>query len=264
MSYKSNKIDTFIINENENISEENNINNNKISGHFPMISDLKKELTKPSNKIPKKQNTNKKLLNSNSFIQKFITEVKNSDTSKKLDQFKQPIIFDDSEYETYSFKPEINQKSINLCKKKFKKRKNSSPLNKLNKTDIISDKYIENRRLNVPIGELLYEDAFNKRQKLENMTLKEKKEIKKDGNKSLISKGSESLLFRKNEMKLKEIIDRYSKKNNGELSIVETIQCLWEMHILRELLQNNTKSINEINLEYIKTIVEEIINRKSL
>ena len=98
--------------------------------------------------------------------------------------------------------------SINLCKKKFKKRKNSSPLSK--KIDI-SDKYIENRRLNTPIGELLYEDAFNKRQKLENMTLKEKKEIKKDGNKSLISKGSESLLFKKNELKLKEIIDRYFK-----------------------------------------------------
>ena len=252
LSYRTNnKIDTFIINETENISEENN--NKKIkSGHFPIISELKKEFNNTSSKIHKKQNTN--------TIKENLTESKNSEKSKKMKQLKQPIIIDDTEYETYSFKPEINQMSINLCKKKFKKRKNSSPLSK--KIDI-SDKYIENRRLNTPIGELLYEDAFNKRQKLENMTLKEKKEIKKDGNKSLISKGSESLLFKKNELKLKEIIDRYSQRNKGELSIVGTIQCLWEMHILRELLQNSSKTANEIDLEYIKTIVDEIMNRKS-
>ena len=253
LSYRTNnRIDTFIINEAENISEENNNKKNK-SGHFPMISELKKEFNNNSSKIHKKQNTNKN-------IEKYLNELKNSENSKKMEQLKQPIIIDDTEYETYSFKPEINQRSINLCKKKFKKRKDSSPLKKTVDT---SDKYIENRRLNTPIGELLYEDAFNKRQKLENMTLKEKKEIKKDGNKSLISKGSESLLFKKNELKLKEIIDRYTQRNKGELSIVGTIQCLWEMHILRELLQNSSKTINEIDLEYIKTIVDEIMSRKS-
>ena len=262
ISYRTNnnKLDTFIINETENKAEENNHKKIKSSGNFPMISDLKKESNNKPSKIHKKQNAGKNLYNSNSFIQNFIKETKNSEKSKKLEQFKQPIIFDDSEYETYSFKPEINQKSINLCKKKFNKRKNSSPLNK---TMDMSDKYIENRRLNTPIGELLYEDAFNQRQKMENLTLKHKKEIKKDGNKSLISKGSESLLFKKNELKLKEIIDRYSQKNKGELSIVGVIQCLWEMHILRELLQNSSKTLNEIDLEYLKTKVDEIMRRKS-
>ena len=255
----NNKSDTFAIKENENESEENNsLNNSKKNMHFPTITDLKPEIKNNPSKIHKKQNTSQNLSNSN-FIQKFINDTKNSEISKQLEQLKKPIIFDDSEYETYSFKPEINQKSINLCKKKFQKRKNSSPLGgKNNKTDFANSNYIENRRLNTPIGELLYEDAFNKKQKLENICIKEKKNIKKDGNQSLISKGSVNLILKKNELKLKEVIDRYSQKNGGKLSIVNIIQCLWEMNILREILKNSSKSLHEINFEYIKTIVEDI------
>ena len=102
-----------------------------------MISELKKEFNNNSSKIHKKQNTNKN-------IEKYLNELKNSENSKKMEQLKQPIIIDDTEYETYSFKPEINQRSINLCKKKFKKRKDSSPLNK---TVDISDKYIESHEV---------------------------------------------------------------------------------------------------------------------
>ena len=83
-----------------------------------MINDLKKESKNNPSKNQKKESTNESFFNSNSFIQKLLEESKNSEKSKKIEQFKHPIIFDDSEYETYSFKPEINQKSIDLCKKK--------------------------------------------------------------------------------------------------------------------------------------------------
>ena len=225
-----------------------------------MINDLKKETKINSSKQNLNQSQN--LFDTHSFIQKFLNESKNANLSKKIEQFKQPILFDDSEYESYSFRPEINQKSKDLLKKKFKKRKNSSPLNKKEINNFSNNSYIENRRLNTPISELLYEDASNKRQKLENICINEKMNIKKDGNQSLISKGSVNLLLKKNEIKLNEIIEKYSKNNDdGKLSITNTIQCLWEIHILRELLKNSSKNIEEINLEYIKNIIEEYTHK---
>ena len=243
--------------ENTNIKKNNNLRQNN---HFPLINDLKKESKINPSKNQKKESTNESFFNSNSFIQKLLEESKNSEKSKKIEQFKHPIIFDDSEYETYSFKPEINQKSIDLCKKKIKKkRKDSSPLNKTDTN--IAERYIEKkRRMNTSVADSLYEDAWNKKQKMENLYEKEKSNIKKDVNKSLISKGSNNLLIKKNNLKLNEIIEKYSNKNNGKLSIVHTIQCLWEIHILQELLKN-VRNVENIDFEYIKNIIEEIINK---
>ena len=244
--------------------EENTRLNNSYrqNNHFPLINNLKKEIkSNPSNNY-KKENTTKTLINSDSYIQKFLTETKNAEKSKKFEKLKHPIIFDDTENESYSFKPEINQKSINLLKKKINKRKNSSPLNK---TDInnLSTSYIDNRRLDTPITESLYEDAWNKRQKLENLCTKEKLEIKKGVNKSLICKGSTNILLKKNKTELNEIIEKYSENNNGKLSIVNTIQILWEIHILQEIFKSCSKRIEDIDLDYAKMIIEYIINKNS-
>ena len=114
--------------------------------------------------------------------------------------------------------------------------------------------------MNTSVADSLYEDAWNKKQKMENLYEKEKSNIKKDVNKSLISKGSNNLLIKKNNLKLNEIIEKYSNKNNGKLSIVHTIQCLWEIHILQELLKN-VRNVENIDFEYIKNIIEEIINK---
>ena len=253
------KIDTIIINDTS--SEENNILNNsqRVNHHFPMINDLKKEVKNNPPKNHKKEKTNQNLFVSNSFIQKFLDDSKNLNSSKKLEQFNKPIVFDDSQYETFSFRPEINQKSKDLCKKKFQKKKNSSPANKQE----ISTSYIENRRINAPIGELLYEDATIKKQKLENICITEKINAKKDGNKSFISQGSKHLLLKKNELKLNEIVEKYSKKNNGKLSIINVIQILWDIHILRDFLKNSSKSTEELNFDYARTIVEGVINKKN-
>ena len=255
------KIDTIVINDNS--SEGNHMLNNSqnINNQFPMINNLKKEIKNNPPKNHHEKNTNQNN-DSKSFIQKYIAELKNanSNTSKKLDQLNKPIIFDDTQYETYSFRPEINQKSKDLCKKKFQKRKNSSPTKKPE----FYNTYIENRRLKAPIGELLYEDASNKKQKLENICITEKINAKKDGNKSFISEGSRNLLLKKNELKLNEIVEKYSRKNGGKLSIINLIQILWEIHILRDLLKNSSKSVEELDFNYVKTIVEEISSKKNI
>ena len=264
ISYKKNdkNIGTIIIIDSSR--EENTRLNNSYrqNNHFPLINNIKKEIKNNPSKNYKKENTTKTLIHSNSYIQKFLTESKNAEKSKKFEKLNHPIIFDDTENETYSFKPEINQKSIELLKKKINKRKNSSPLNK---TDInnLSTSYIDNRRLNTPITDSLYEDAWNKRQKLENLCTKEKLNIKKDVNKSLICKGSENLLLKKNKTVLKEIIEKYSENNDGKLSIVNTIQILWEIHILQEIFKSCSKRIEDIDLDYVKMIIEYIMNKNS-
>ena len=227
-----------------------------------MINELKKESKNNYNHFHKK-NTVQNLFNSNSnsFIQIFVNETKKLDYSKKIDQSKQINILNDDNNESYLFKPEINQKSKDLFNKKLQKSKNSSFL--IN-SDFRNNSYIENRRFNTSIGESLYEDAFNKMQKLENICNNEKINIEKECNKSLISKGSEQLLFKKNELKIKEVVEKYSKNNDKRISIINIIQCLYEMNVLRELLKYRNKSIEEINLENIKALIEEIINQKNI
>ena len=227
---------------NDNSSEEKNIK-----------KEIKKK--KKKNKNHQKHNTKQKNFSSNIIFQNFVNDSKNTEISKKLEQFKQPIIFDDTSYE-YSFKPEINQNSIKICQRGYR-TKNNSPKNKKNDCS-----YIENRRTNGPITNILYKEASNKKQRMENIYLNEKKNIKKEVNQSLISKNSVNLLLKKNELKLKQVIEKFSKNNDDQLSIINTIQCLWEINILRELLKNNTHNIEEITLETIKNIIENIVIKK--
>ena len=251
------EINSFIIDENP--SDDNNLLNNsqRLNIHFPMINDLKKELNK---KEYHKQKTNQNLFNTKAFIQKFLNDSKNINSSQKFEKFSKPIIIEDSENESYSFRPEINQKSKDLCIKRVKKRKNSSP--NLDNNNLARS-YIENRRLNAPIGDLLYEDATIKKQKLENICINEKINIKKDGNQSLISKGSVNLLLKNYEIKLNNIIEKYAKLNEGKFSITNAIQILWEIHILREILKYSNKNIEEISLDYIKDITEKILDKNT-
>jgi hypothetical protein len=149
---------------------------------------------------------------------------------KKLEILKQPLLFVDYEDEEYSFKPEINKKSRDLVKKRLQKKKNNSPLNK---TDI------------------------------NNNSKKDNKNTKKNGSQIIVNKSSISMLLKKNEHNINEIIEKYSNNNDGKLSIVNTIQCLWDIHILREILKSNSKNIETIDLETIKNIVKEIGNKNA-
>lgn len=188
----------------------------------------KAQRNKDSNKNINSSNDNN-LLSSNLLIQNFLKESKNSEILKKLEILKQPLLFVDYEEEAYSFKPEINKKSRDLVKKRLQKKKNNSPLNK---TDINNNK-------------------------------SNNKNSKKNGNQILVNKSSISMLLKKNENNIKEIIEKYSNNNDGKLSIVNTIQCLWDIHILREILKSNSKNIESIDLETIKNVIKEIGNKNA-
>ena len=270
---KEKEINTFIIDENITIDDNNLLNNSqKQNIQFPMINDLKKELSK---KAPQKQSTSKNLFDTNSFIQKFLNDSKNMNNTKKFEQFSKPIMFDDSVNDSYSFRPEINRRSKILCNKRLKNTKNEppNPKNEKNKKNAKNTKntknlkntksYVENRRLNATVNELLYEDASFKKQRLENIVINEEINFKKSGNQPLISKGSANLLLKNYEVKLNNTIEKYSKKNEGKFSLINVIQCLWEIHILRELLKNYDKNIEEINLEEIKKIIEKILDKNT-
>ena len=213
--------------DNEKEKEKEKENNLKKNGKTNKVAKNKKN--KESNKNVNSSNDSN-LFSSNLLIQNFLKESKNSEILKKLEILKQPLLFVDYEDEEYSFKPEINKKSRDLVKKRLQKKKNNSPLNK---TDI------------------------------NNNSKKDNKNTKKNGSQIIVNKSSISMLLKKNEHNINEIIEKYSNNNDGKLSIVNTIQCLWDIHILREILKSNSKNIETIDLETIKNIVKEIGNKNA-
>lgn len=207
-------------------NEKEKENNLKKNGKTNKITKNKKN--KESNKNVNSTNDSN-LLSSNLLIQNFLKESKNSEILKKLEILKQPLLFIDYEDEAYSFKPEINKKSRDLVKKRLQKKKNNSPLNK---TDINNNSKNDNKN-------------------------------KKNGSQILVNKSSINMLLKKNEHNINEIVEKYSNNNDGKLSIVNTIQCLWDIHILREILKSNSKNIETIDLETIKNIVKATENKNA-
>ena len=210
----------------DNEKEKEKENNLKKNGKTNKVTKNKKN--KESNKNVNSTNDSN-LLNSNLLIQNFLKESKNSEILKKLEILKQPLLFIDYEDEAYSFKPEINKKSRDLVKKRLQKKKNNSPLNK---TDINNNSKSDNKN-------------------------------KKNGSQILVNKSSINMLLKKNEHNINEIVEKYSNNNDGKLSIVNTIQCLWDIHILREILKSNSKNIETIDLETIKNIVKVAENKNA-
>ena len=210
----------------DNEKEKEKENNLKKNGKTNKVTKNKKN--KESNKNVNSTNDSN-LLNSNLLIQNFLKESKNSEILKKLEILKQPLLFIDYEDEAYSFKPEINKKSRDLVKKRLQKKKNNSPLNK---TDINNNSKNDNKN-------------------------------KKNGSQILVNKSSINMLLKKNEHNINEIVEKYSNNNDGKLSIVNTIQCLWDIHILREILKSNSKNIETIDLETIKNIVKVAENKNA-
>lgn len=210
----------------DNEKEKEKENNLKKNGKINKITKNKKN--KESNKNVNSTNDSN-LLSSNLLIQNFLKESKNSEILKKLEILKQPLLFIDYEDEAYSFKPEINKKSRDLVKKRLQKKKNNSPLNK---TDINNNSKNDNKN-------------------------------KKNGSQILVNKSSINMLLKKNEHNINEIVEKYSNNNDGKLSVANTIQCLWDIHILREILKSNSKNIETIDLETIKNIVKATENKNA-
>ena len=79
---KEKEINSIIIDE--NINDENNLLNNSQTQNiqFPMINDLKKDLSKNA---PQKQNTSQNLFDTNEFIKKFLNDSKVMNNQKKYE-----------------------------------------------------------------------------------------------------------------------------------------------------------------------------------
>ena len=206
-----------------NDKEKEKEKENNLKKNGKINKTTKTQKNKESNKNVNSSNDNN--LCSNLLIQNFLKDSKNSEILKKLEILKQPLLFVDYEDEAYSFKPEINKKSRDLVKKRLQRKKTDINNNNNNKKDI--------------------------------------KTTKENENKFVMNKSSISMLLKKNEHNINEIIGKYSNSNDGKLSIVNTIQSLWDIHILREVLKSYSKNIESIDLETIKNIVKEIGNKNA-
>ena len=186
-------------------------------------SNNNKNLASPKNK------TNKKELQS---IKKNLDYSKN-DIKPKLYEKKSNKNIDNSS-EEYSFLPNINQKSREICEKN------------------------ENRPKS-PIGDLLYEDAKNKKEKLKQIYINQNNNIILNMNSKKINKSSYNLVIDRINKKIDNVIKKYSM--NGKLSIVGMTQCLYELNLITELIKikDNIQDINDdLDFVELQSIIESI------
>ena len=137
--------------------------------------------------------------------------------------------------EDYHFIPDIDKRSIEICKK---------------------DK---NKRPNRPIGELLYEDANNKKEKLKKDYINMKNKIIKDSNIKKINNNSYTMAIDRINRKIDNAIKKYSK--NGKISIVGMTQCIFELNLITELIKikDNIEDINDdLDFVELQSIIESI------
>ena len=161
--------------------------------------------------------------------------------------------------EKYPFKPKINQKSKKIWEKR-NLSKPSTPSRSFNNEKYLgNDSYILNRKPNTPINVLLYEDANNKKQKMERIYINEYNNIKSKANIKKINNNSYNMISIRINKKIENSIKKYSI--NGKISIVGVTQCLFELNIINELIKikNNIVESNEdLDLVELQSIVEYI------
>ena len=135
----------------------------------------------------------------------------------------------------YSFLPNINQKSREICEKK------------------------DNKRPTTPIGILLYEEANNQKEKLNQICLTENNKIKSNANIKKINNNSYNMAIDRINKRIDNSIKKYSKK--GKLSIVGLAQCLFELNIITELIKikDNIQEVNnDLDFVELQSIIESI------
>ena len=164
-------------------------------------------------------------------------------------------------HEKYSFSPTINKKSKIIWEKRNKnlEKNMNKTRNKRNYKDNLDNSYsytndTTNKKIPFSIGILLYEDAYNKKEKMKKMCLTEDRNIKYNANIKKMSKYSYNLVIERINKKINNIINKYSI--NGKLSIVNIIQCLSDLKIINELIKNI--QIIDLNIDTLKLIIKNI------
>ena len=137
--------------------------------------------------------------------------------------------------EKYSFLPNISQKSREICEKK------------------------DNKRPTTPIGVLLYEDANNKKEKLNQICLTENNLIISNANSKKINNNSYNMAIDRINKRIDNAIKKYSK--NGKISILGLTQCLFELNVITELIKikDNIQDVNnDLDFVELQSIIESI------
>ena len=163
-------------------------------------------------------------------------------------------------YQNCTFTPNINKISIKLWKKRNKNLEKNlmiNPNSKIKENNIENDsKIIKSiKRAYTPIGDLLYEDANCKKEKMKQVYLTENNNIKYNANIKKINRNSYDMVIERANKRINNIINKYSKDNN--LSIVSIVQCLYDLKIINEIIKNNSQN-TELNFQKLKIIVNNI------
>ena len=161
--------------------------------------------------------------------------------------------------EKYTFTPYINQNSRKICEKK-KRRALTFDINSKNE----NNSYISSRKPNIPIGILLYEDASNKREKINKLYNNESNNIKLNANIKKMNLNSYNMIINRTHKKIDNAIKKYS--SDGLLSIVGLTQCLFELNVINELIKikdNIDEGNNDLDFVELQSIIE-YLNEKDI
>ena len=157
----------------------------------------------------------------------------------------------------YSFLPEINEKSREICSKISQMRANTPDISSKNGSNYENTSYISSRRRNTPIGNLLYEDAYNKKQKINRMYFNEMNNIKSAATKKKINNNSYSMAIERIHKRIDNAIKKCS--SNGKMSILGVAKCLFELNIINEIIkikENNNN--NDFDFGKLQSIIKYI------
>jgi len=241
---KNNKVKKNIISSSKNNkSNSPSIENKKYNQNY-YSENKKKNLSNNKNESSNKKNNYNNYKNNNSKTNNISSENDlHNKRKKQLDKQKKEIkskLYEPKNTNTnyspekYSFLPKINKKSREICRKKYN----------LNKT---------------PINDLLYEDAKNKKGKLNQIYLDEQNNILSNANIKKINNNSYNIAISRINKKIENTIKKYSI--TGKLSIERIAQCLYELNIITELIKIKDKEKNNndnLKLSYLQSIISSI------
>ena len=212
---------------NMNLKKVSKTNNNNIKKYSSTPDNNLIKLIKPQNK--RYMNKNNTITNTN----------KNTKNAKN--HYSQE----------YSFRPKINKKSELICIKKNINNSDSNKKNLLGSFLSVSSSpkynYINCRTENSPTFNSLYENALVQREKINKLRYEELDNIKRNMNKIKTNKKSNTLIYKSITKNISKIVNKYQK--NDQISIINTIQILYELNILHELLRDCNCEIQENNMQ---------------
>ena len=238
----------------------NNTNSNSSEGN-QVISSIKKN-TITSFKV----NSNYSYFSNNSNKNMFKNKADLQSIKKNLyypkheikSKLYEPPIKRNTNYvpEKYSFLPEINERSREICSKMSKNRSTTPDLSSKNGNNYENTSYISSRSPDTPIGNLLYEDAYNKKQKINRMYFNEINNIKSAAIKKKINNNSYSMVIERINKKIDNAVKKFS--SNGKMSILGFAKCLFDLNIINEIIKIKDNINDDFDFDKLQSVIKNI------